>query len=174
MEKDLKVKMKKLDKKLKALQEKEAKINSESLKTERFQLFNSNNREKHVVDQEKEVDTSRMVSSISLGPTTSDCTTLDPTSIGCLEDIDVLETRNKYPEENFFHRNHAEPFETGNENPEEDLSHLSAEEQAVMSNILKIIKGTLSKCYFSILMQDSTPSYLVYLLISVFLCVFIP
>ena len=53
MEKDLKVKMKKLDKKLKALQEKEAKINSESLKTERFQLFNSNNREKHVVDQEK-------------------------------------------------------------------------------------------------------------------------
>ena len=55
-----------------------------------------NNREKHVVDHEKEVDTSRMVSSISLGPTTSEpsssldptspenihpCITLDPTSI---------------------------------------------------------------------------------------------
>jgi hypothetical protein len=203
--------MKKIDKRLKALKEKEAKINSESLKNERFKLFNNNNREKHLVDQEKEVDTSSMdcttlnPTSIRLDPTTQyhtrrvglasvgqtssmDCTTLyptsmgcttldptsirldsttkdptsrvdpaivdqtssidsstlDPTSTSCLEDIEVLRTRNKKPEEVFSHPNR--PLETGNEYPEEDFSRLSAEEQAVLSSISKIINGTLFKC----------------------------
>ena len=89
-EKDLKVKMKKIDKKIKAHQEKEAKINSESLKTERLKHFNNNNREKHEVYQYKDVVvTSRLVSSskpsssLDSSPTSENidpCTTMDPTS----------------------------------------------------------------------------------------------
>jgi hypothetical protein len=78
-----------------------------------------------------------------------DNTTVALTSISCLlnntrwERETKLESGNK-DQENFSHLNPAKELE--NENPEENFSHLSPVEQAVLSNISKIIKGTLSKC----------------------------
>jgi hypothetical protein len=89
--------------------------------------------------------TSIRLDSLTLDPTSRlDCSTLDPTSISCFhKDIEVLKTVNKDPEENFSHQNSGKQFETGSGHPEEDFSHLSAEEQAVLRNISKIIKGRL-------------------------------
>jgi hypothetical protein len=70
----------------------------------------------------------------------TDYTTLAPTSISCLlntnrlERETNLESGNKDPE-NFPPLNPAKLLENDNENPEEDFSHLSPEEQAVLSNI---------------------------------------
>jgi hypothetical protein len=59
------------------------------------------------------------------------------------QDIEV-ETENNCQEENLFHNDAEKHLETESEEPEEDFSHLSLEEQAVLTQISRIIRQPLS------------------------------
>ena len=62
-----------------------------------------------------------------------DPNTLDPTSLSSTSNGDTF-------------TNTVEQSEAESKDPEEDFSHLNPEEQAVLSQISKIIRGTLSRC----------------------------
>ena len=67
-------------------------------------------------------------------------TTLDPNSTSSLEPISRLHTTNSLDPSDLEYFFHSNQLETDTEEPEEDFSHMSLQEQAVLSQILQMIK----------------------------------